>query len=427
MRKVLILTSLCLIFTFTIDLDSYAQSTAAPMGSDPIQASNWSFQCFKSRCGTDGVWITTNSQPGTVRLWDSGATWAWLNTADGVYDWQYLDAWLDLIAEHQPRAVLYTFGDIPCWITSGSCSGGTENWSAGPPRDLASNGSVKFNAFVLALTQHCTTAGHCVKDYIKYWELWNEPNRPEHWTGSASQLYEMVRPAASIIHNQVPGAMILTPPICGGDSIWMASWLKLENEKTRLSDYYSIHLYINGPLDGNSYVPETRMAVIQKMVATKNANGWTSTPWINSETQFNENYTCELTAEECDSQIVRWHILQFAYQGGAGGAFNIGWYDWDDSIQLGGYDTYYYTMMKWLVGSTFTASCTSNGTVWSCPLTQTGGKNALIVWNTAGDSNYKPAAQYTDYRSFNGTYGGATNTISSGQTITINTFPVMLE
>lgn len=410
-----------------MNICSYAQSTALPMGSHPIEASDWSFQCFKSLCGTDGVWINTTSQPGTVRLWDSGVTWGWLNPSEGVYSWTYLDAWLDVIAENQPRAVIYTFGDVPCWITTGVCSGGAENWSAGPPRDLTSSGSAKYSAFVQALTEHCTPAGHCVKDYIKYFELWNEPNRPEHWTGTAAQLYEMVKPVVSIIRKNISGAKITTPPICGGDAPWMTSWLELENTNTRLSDYYSIHLYINGPLDGNSYIPETRMAVIEKMVATKNANGWTSTPWINSETQFNEQYTCVLTALECASQLVRWHFLQFAYQGGAGGPFNIGWYDWNDSIQLGGYDTYYYTMMKWLIGAHFTASCTNNGTVWSCPLTEADGTNALIVWNTAGDSSYKPAAQYVDYRNFNGTYGGGTHNISAGQAITINTFPVMLE
>lgn len=408
-----------------MNICSYAQSTGAPMGSSPIEPSNWSFQCFKSRCGTDGVWISTIAQPGTVRLWDSGVTWAWLNTSDGAYSWKYLDAWLDVIAENQPRAVIYTFGDVPCWIATAACSGGAENWSPGPPRDLTSSGSAKFSAFVLALTQHCSPAGHCVKDYIKYWELWNEPNRPEHWTGNAKQLYEMVKPIVPIIRNHVSGAIITTPPICGGDAIWMTSWMELENTNTRLSDYYSIHLYLNQPGQNNNE-PETRMQIIQLMVDTKNANGWINAPWINSETNFNVNYTCIFAAEVCASQLIRWHILQYAYQGGAGGAFNIGWYDWD-SIQLGGYDSYYYTMMKWLVGAGFTASCTNNGTVWSCPLTEADGKKALIVWNTAGDSNYKPAVQYVDYRSFDGTYGGATDHISKGQTITINTFPMMLE
>jgi hypothetical protein len=187
------------LFLICVNAFSFAQSTALPMGSHPIQASNWSFQCFKSHCGTDGVWITTNLQPGTVRLWDSGATWAWVNPSEGTYNWRYLDSWLDLIAENQPRAVLYTFGDVPCWSAGSSCNGGAENWSPHPPRDLTSSGSASFNGFVLALIQHCTAAGHCVKDYIKYWELRNEPNLSKHWNRTANQLYEMVKPVVAII------------------------------------------------------------------------------------------------------------------------------------------------------------------------------------------------------------------------------------
>jgi hypothetical protein len=82
----------------------------------------------------------------------------------------------------------------------------------------------------------------------------------------------------------------------------MAAWMKLENEgSTRLSDYYSIHVYLN------NQDPETRMKMVQQMITTKNANGWTKTPWINSETNFNTNYACIFAAAECDSTLVRWH------------------------------------------------------------------------------------------------------------------------
>jgi hypothetical protein len=84
-------------------------------------------------------------------------------------------------------------------------------------------------------------------------------------------------------------------------------------------------------------------------------------------------------------------------------------------------------MMQWLTGATFTASCTNQGTVWSCPLTEASGNSALIVWDTAGNSEYTPAAQYVDYKRFNGTYGGETVHISAGEKITVGVVPLMLE
>jgi hypothetical protein len=84
-------------------------------------------------------------------------------------------------------------------------------------------------------------------------------------------------------------------------------------------------------------------------------------------------------------------------------------------------------MMKWLTGVTFAASCSNNGNVWSCPLREADGTKALIVWNPAGNSRYKPGSQYVDYKYFNGTPGGATKYISSQQSTAIGVVPIMFE
>lgn len=426
MQKLYVVALFFLIFLFATSLLSYAGSTAVPMKSHPIEPTDFGFECVNgSSCGANGDWITTVSQPGTVRLWDSGTAWAVLQTGSSSYDWTNLDTWLDLIAEHQPSAVIFTFGHVPCFITSVACTdnnqGNGKYWSPGPPTDLTGNGSPTFNNFVTQLTQHCSAAGHCVKDYIKYWEMWNEPNLSHYWSGTVNQLYDMFKPAIPVIRANVPGAIVSTPPVCGGDSPYMSSWLSLENTNGRLSDYYGFHSYLSG------YEPETRINMIANMVNAKNEAGWTTTPWMNTETNFEvASNVCTSTTEDCDGQIVRWHVLQYAYQGGGGGAFHVGWYNWP-SIVSGGYDTYYYTMMQWLVGSTFSASCSSSGTVWTCPLTEASGASALIVWNSAGNSTYTPATEYIDYREFNGTYGGTTVTISAGEETTIGLIPIMFE
>jgi hypothetical protein len=430
MRNFFALASFCLLGVLGIASPSYAaSSTAVPMKSHPIEPTNFSFECVDgSACGLNslgvGTWITTTSQPGTTRLWDAGTSWAILQTGSTTYNWTNLDAWLDMIAAHQPNAVIFTFGHVPCFISSVACNpqnqGNSKYWSYGPPTDLNANGSETFTNFVTALTTHCSAKGNCVKTYIKYWEMWNEPNLSHYWSGTVNQLYDMFKPVVPIIRANVPGAIISTPPICGGDTTYMASWLSLENTNGRLSDYYGFHSYLSG------YEPETRINMIARMINTKNAAGWTTTPWMNTETNFEVSDVCTSSVIDCQGQLVRWHVLQYAYQGGGGGAFHVGWYNWP-SIQSGGYDTYYYTMMQWLTGATFSASCTSSGTIWTCPLTEASGATALIVWNSNGNSTYTPASQYVDYREFNGTYGGATNTISSEEATTIGLIPIMFE
>jgi hypothetical protein len=407
---------------------SYAQGEV-PMGSHPISSANWGFECiyWNDSCGLNGSWIQTKAQPKTVRLWQSGTEWALLHTGENSYEWAYLDTWLDLIAKHQPATVIYTFGLVPCWISSASCDhkgwGLGHNFAAGPPKDLTVNGSPAFNDFVTELVQHCSPAGHCVKDYIKHWEMWNEANLTGFWNGTPAQLYDMFKPAIAIIRNTVPGAVTSTPPVVGGDAPWMASWMNLENTKGRLSDYYGIHIYLE------SSTPEERLDWLKRMVDTKNANGWTTTPWMDTETNYdNLTFTCstQYTLEDCRGQFVRWHVLQYAYQGGAGGAFYIGWFKWDSDL-TGHYNTYLYTMMQWLTGATFTASCSNQGTVWTCPLIEAGGTHALIVWDTAGPSPYKAGDEFVRLRKFNGTNGGQMKTIPGGATITIGVVPFLLE
>jgi hypothetical protein len=398
------------------------------MSNHPISASNWSFECqLDTDCGATGHWVATTSQPGTARLWDSGTNWALLEKASGTYDWNDLDTWLDLLATHQPRAAIYTFGHVPCWVSSSSCTGvgygSGKNWSPGPPTDLTSSGSPTFNAFVTALTKHCSPAGNCVEDYIKYWELWNEANLPQYWTGTQSQLYNMFKAAVPIIRRNVPGAIVSTPPVCGGDTAWMSTWLSLENANGRLSDYYGFHVYLQ------SYTPEIRIKMVERMLAVKNNAGWTTTPWMDTETNYlNTTDTCSTlyTLEDCRGQLVRWHAMLYAYQGGSGGALIVGWYNWAE-LNVADYDTYYYTMMQWFTGATFSASCAADGDAWSCPLTEANGNSALVVWNPTGNSQYTPATRYVDYKAFNGTFGGTTRKISPEQSTTIGVIPIMFE
>jgi hypothetical protein len=68
-----------------------------------------------------------------------------------------------------------------------------------------------------------------------------------------------------------------------------------------------------------------------------------------------------------------------------------------------------------------TKACADSGTVWTCGLTLANALQALAVWNTAGNSGYSPAAQYTTY----GDLGGRTNSVIGPVTIGIQ--PILLQ
>jgi hypothetical protein len=392
-----------------------AAESAETNSGPTISAGSFGFQCGTGKPTNcpDVTWPTSIAQPGLIRLWDSQVQWHLLNPAPGKYDWHLLDRYLDAIAAHQPREVIYTFGYTPCWDTKGDCE---RSWgSPYPPDDLGPKGSPSFNAFVTALVDHCSPKGHCVKDLIKFWELWNEANAPHFWSGTVAQLYQLMAPGVAIIRDKVPGSLILTPPVSRADTDWMREWLNQENSNGRLCDIYSIHLYLLNKL------PEVRFHPIQEMVNLKNhTKGWEDTPWMNTETNFEPmRYTCDSDRDDCIGQMVRWHIIHFAL-----GARHLGWFFFNTTIgRNSDYSTAYKNMMEWLVGGHFSGTCTPNNGVVTCPFMQGNGRHALIVWNFRGGSSYTPPSQYRDYKDLNGN----TTALSAGRNVNIGAKPIMLE
>jgi hypothetical protein len=246
-----------------------------------ITATTFGMQCGpaeSANCEPSGGTITLPSEPGTLRLWDSEVAWSWINSSSGTYDFSTLDEYLNAISSAtNVTNVLYTFGWTPCWDVSSTIEtlatceanapAASGDGSPYPPQDLGTSptcdiggtyyaGSCTFDNFVNALTTHCTsgTPSICVKDVIKYYGMWNEPNSTNFWEGTVAQLYEMANPAVSIIKNNVTSAQILTPPISNASTgvTWMNSWITQEKNHGVISDLYSFHTYLSSytPLSG---------------------------------------------------------------------------------------------------------------------------------------------------------------------------------
>jgi hypothetical protein len=440
MRKMFVFALLCAAILLGTTSWSYAQSTAPPMSTNPIQPTDFGFACNFDNPVTckAAKWIGTTSQPGTIRLHDTGTTWHRLSPGPKGYKWDNLDLWLDSIAAHQPRAVLFTFNRVPCWNTKEARQACTSRGSPGspfPPADLTASGSPSFNAFVEAVTKHCSPSGHCVKDYIKYFEMWNEPNARRYWSGSVEELYQMVKPAVAIIRANVPGVLISTPaPFKVENPSWMDEWLALENRNGRISDVYGFHAYIGPGSTWNTEddAPEKRFeALVVAMVGKKNKAGWTTTPWMNTETGFLGGgpfmpTDCPLsqgaTDAICDAYLARWFVLQFAY-----GAQHLNWY-WFSTI--GRQDAAYDQVMHWLVGSHFTGPCTNKGAVYECHLVQANERNAVIVWNAgstcSGDScrtmSYTVGSQFRSLKELS----GKASTIPANHVVDIGAKPILI-
>ena len=430
---------------------------ALPTGS--IALSNFGFQCGPgdtADCQGSGqgivVWPTSLAQPGLLRLHDAGTQWANIDQGGGNYNWTELNQWLDAIAKQQPLEVAQVFTWVPCWDAPAPCTApptapaGTST----PPGDLAPGvGSPTFNAFVTAFVQHCNANNHCVKDYIRYYEMWNEWDLTFHWTGTMQQVFDMVAPATTIIRQNVPNAVILMPSTTPDSLTYQAdlqNWLAMEdsNPGGHISDWVDWHVYLTKGANSatETVSPEDQWSNFNAnflSVQASNQN-WRNAPWANTETNFNGspqlNYTCpsaQFSADDCTGQIVRWQLLHDS--NGAAGVF---WYKWNQTIGQNcqtasptgncQYDTAYYFMMQYLAGGKFGGPCTFTAgggvSTWTCNFTEASGTQALWVWTpSAAGASFSVPSGYVDYLDLTGNK----TTVTSGQSIPIGVMPIMLE
>jgi hypothetical protein len=425
--------------------------TSAAWGqSGTLTRSDFGMQCGQStgNCPVNGSGvITLPTEPGTLRLWDSQVEWSAINPNCATppctsWNWNFLDPYLDAIAaDTNLKSVIYTFGWVPCWDAA-VCNDPTHNRTSNPPSDLTSSGSTTFNAFVTALVQHCSPAGHCVKTYIKSYEMWNEANSSTYWnvspiSTSTTKLYQLVKPAVTIIKANVTGATILTPSFTGSGESWAQSWVSNEVASGIISNLYNFHIYLNTSTPETVYTtivaPGTSSSPGQ-LYPNFNTTGWTARPWLISETNFQtfgtmHPFTCSTayTVADCSGQVVRWQLIV-----NSNGALSLDWYNWNSTIgDLGSatnYATAYYYMELYMLQGSFPAACsfTTTGGIqtWSCPFTESGGTTALWVWtpSEAGTTFTVPSG-YIDYRDLS----GGTTSVTAGSHINISVEPILLE
>lgn len=333
---------------------------------------------------------------GSIRLWDTYTTWNDLNPSPGNFNWPALDRWLDAAQQHGID-VIYTFGATPTWGSSnptGKCD--YNSGACYPPANMQD-----WDNFVRAIATHA--AGR-----IKYWEMWNEANQHEYWSGGIPALVMMTQHASAIIKSISPNAMIFTPSAVGGavdTSTFLDKFFAADGGA--FVDGVAFHGYVNSipaiPEDVNRIVD-----AVQRVMAARGQSGkplWdTEGSWGSSD---------HLPGDDARMAFVaRHYILQWSK-----GVQRFYWYAWNDksygtlfksstgTLEKAG--TAYAQVESWLVGTMLTAPCsTSRDSTWTCDLTLAGGAAGQMVWNAAvnilATVSFTPASKFTQSTDLDG-------------------------
>ncbi len=87
------------------------------------------------------------------------------------------------------------------------------------------------------------------KDKVYAWEIWNEPDMPRFWTGTAEEFYELARRTAQTVREVHPEALLLGTAMTSGVGAYSAKEVEGMHTSGALKevDHPTMHTYITDP------------------------------------------------------------------------------------------------------------------------------------------------------------------------------------
>jgi hypothetical protein len=144
---------------------------------------------------------------GFWRLWDAGVSWRDMEKQGGQIDFSRTDLWVRL-AETKGVNIVYTFGATPQWASARPDEAGAYGeGSAAEPAHIED-----WRRFVRAVATR-------YKGRIRTYEIWNEPNWKNFYSGDWTTLAELTKQAALIIKEIDPSAKIISSPLASEDGL----------------------------------------------------------------------------------------------------------------------------------------------------------------------------------------------------------------
>jgi len=356
-----------------------------------------------------------------------------------VYNWAVLDQYVADAQAHQipgtnqPLTLYWTNANIPQWAAADptTCSTYAGTTITACTSAIASSHIADFQAFMQALVTRYL-------GQIQIFELWNEPNVSNVYTGSFADLANMTSIAYNVIRQYNPTATVLSPSPT--QAPFLNSYLTTPGAPLGV-DAIAIHGYpdVNTNDVAEAIVGFKSVNIKLTMAAIPGVGAkpiWdTESSWGGQNSITDPDLRVGFVAR---SFLLHWSV----------GIHNMYWYGWDSpswgtlyyappGVGATPAATAYQQTYNWMVGAYMPAPCSANGgstyaAVYTCQLARLGTSyQGLAVWDTTQrcvngactTSTYIPSPIYTQYRDLT----GKVTTITPGQPIQIGVKPILLE
>ena len=201
-----------------------------------------------------------NANIGAVRLWDSGVAWGQVQQKKNLFWWNGLDAAI-AAANAQNMQITYVLGSTPKWAQKNPKKGNYPYNGTGSANPKAKD----WKRWVTAVAQRYGSS-------IDSYQIWNEANLADFYTGNPKQMAKLTRDAYRIIKRYDPTAKVVaassTVRLEKAYKRFFPAYLKELRKMGWPVDAISVHTYPDG-----QGTPADRLKLIdQVLVDVRRAN-----------------------------------------------------------------------------------------------------------------------------------------------------------
>ena len=340
----------------------------------------------------------------------SHADWSTVEPGKDHYYFDLVDKYVAWGQQHNTE-ILMTLTYTPQWASS------TPNVKTAPGLGVSGQ-PTDMNDW----KKYVRTVAERYKGKIHVYEIWNEPDKKESWTGSVDTMVSMVRDASQILKEVDPSITIVSPPPTGPKGVDFLQQF-LAKGGGQYVDVIGYHFYVaENP-------PEAMAALIQQVKSIMNQNGVGNKPLWNTEAGWYAPKPFP-SQELAAGYVARAYVVNWV-----AGVSRFYWYCWDnhnwttleltmpDNTTLRPAGKAFATIQQWMVGASMNKCLTSPNNDWVCELKRSG-SSQYIVWNTAGDHNFRLSKDWrvSQYIKLDGTV-----TKISGEFIPTGVQPVLIQ
>jgi hypothetical protein len=310
---------------------------------------------------------------GSWRLWDAGADWASLEPIRGQWDFNRLDKYIALSLKHGIEPVL-VLGNSPVWASSRPFERSAYRYGgAAEPRSL----SDWENYVRIVATRY--------RGKVRYYEIWNEPNLTQFYSGSVKTMLELTRVAHASLKDVDPRIQVLSPSPTEQRGIkWLDEFLRLGG-----GDYVDIiayHFYVRPA------PPEKMVTLIGDVRLLMDRYGQGAKPLWNTESGWDIlNAGQDSTVSDAlSSNLAADFVARALVLNWVSGVSRFYWYAWDNTIMglverdkksLKLAARAYSRTAMWLIGVVMEGCTTDRYGSWVCKMNRQNERNAWIIWN----------------------------------------------